>query len=214
VSLPEPYYSEDGITIYCGDCRDVLPGLVAVDLVLTDPPYGLGDKWQGGKRQWPLQYEGGDSLTGVAWDSVRIEGLYELIGTGPACVWGGHLYPLPVSRGWLIWDKKQNDRFSSGQAEPAWTTLDQPIRTFRMSRVEAYCNPRDPKLHPTQKPLDLIKWCLGYFTEAQLIVDPFMGSGTTLVAAKELGRHAIGIEVEEKYCAMAVKRLAQGVLPI
>ncbi len=203
-AIGEPYFRDDAVVIYHADCRDILPLIAKVDLVLTDPPYGIN--WQGGKQHWPLNHGN------VEWDE-RVEGLVDIVTVGrDAIVWGGHLYPLPVRRGWLIWDKKQNDSFSSGQAELAWTTLDQPIRTFRMSQVEAYCDPRDPKQHPAQKPRTLIKWCLQFTPDAQLILDPFMGSGTTLRAAKDLGRKAIGIEIEERYCEIAKRRMAQGVL--
>jgi site-specific DNA-methyltransferase (adenine-specific) len=201
-----PYYEQDGITIWHADCREILP--VTADVLVTDPPYGLGDRWTGGKARWPMHHGQ------MGWDAVPFDGLAELIADTPAVVWGGHLYPLSISRGWLTWDKKQNDEFTSGQAELAWTTLDQPIRTFRMSQVEAYCNPRDPKFHPTQKPIALMKWCLEFFPEVRTVLDPFMGSGTTLVAAKQLGRRAIGIEIEERYCEIAAKRLAQGVLDL
>ena len=123
-------------------------------------------------------------------------------------VWGGNYYNLPPVRGWLAWDKIQEH--SSGHFELAWTDLDIPTRSFRMSRVEAYSKMN--KAHPTQKPVQLMCWCIGLAGNPQSILDPFMGSGTTLVAAKNLGRKAIGIEIEEKYCAIAVDRLRQGVL--
>jgi len=94
------------------------------------------------------------------------------------------------------------------EAELAWTTRDNVIRVFD-------CRRSDPdREHPTQKPLDLMRWCLGFFPEAQTVLDPFMGSGTTLRAAKDLGRKAIGIEIEERYCEIAAKRMAQEVLAL
>jgi site-specific DNA-methyltransferase (adenine-specific) len=206
-----PYYEREGITIYHGDCREILPTLASVDLVLTDPPYGLGDKWNGGggtsKSSWRFNPD-----EAKEWDGDVSEGVPELGALGDAIVWGGNYYAMAPSRSWLIWDKKQNDQFTTGQAELAWTNLDIPVRVFRMSQVEAYCNPADPKLHPTQKPIALIKWCIGFAPDALTLLDPFMGSGTTLRAAKDLGRKAIGIELEERYCEIAAKRLSQEVL--
>jgi hypothetical protein len=110
-------------------------------------------------------------------------------------VWGGNYYHLPPARCWLLWDKKQNDQWTTAQAEMAWTNLDRPVRVFRMSQVEAY-GAMD-KQHPTQKPLKLMTWCIAMTQDDSIatVLDPFMGSGTTLRAAKDLGRKAIGIEL-------------------
>jgi DNA modification methylase len=110
--------------------------------------------------------------------------------------------------GWLIWDKKQSGNFTSGHAEMAWTTLDQPIRAFRMSQVEAYCG-LDKKVHPTQKPLALMVWCLSFLPDSQIILDPFMGSGTTGVACVRTGRRFIGVERESRYFDIACRRIEQ-----
>jgi site-specific DNA-methyltransferase (adenine-specific) len=201
----KPYYQDDAVQIYHGDCREILPGLEPVDLVLTDPPYGLGDLWQGGKEAWPLHHGQ------MSWDAKIVDELPELITIGrQQIVWGGHLYPLPKSRGWFIWDKINcNDKWTSGQAEMAWSNLDRPIRVWRSHSPPPAV--LAAKSHPTQKPVELMSWCLK-FTDGQTILDPFMGSGTTLRAAKDLGRKAIGIEIEEKYCEIAAKRMAQEVL--
>jgi site-specific DNA-methyltransferase (adenine-specific) len=199
----KPYYEENGITIYHGDCREVLPSLPIVDLVLTDPPYGLGDKWQGGKIKWPLHHGQ------MHWDATTSDALIIAIKHGKdAIIWGGHLYPLPQQRGWLVWDKLVRN-FTSGHCELAWTTLDIPIKAFNYAHGQLAS---EGKCHPTQKPLPLIVWCLEFFPDAQTILDPFMGSGTTLRAAKDLGRKAIGIEIEERYCEIAANRLRQEVL--
>lgn len=198
-----PYYNEGGITIYHGDCREVLPHIPPVDLLLTDPPYGLGDKWQGGKAKWPLHHGR------MAWDATTSDALEAAMNHAEhAIVWGGHLYPLPPSRGWLVWDKLVRE-FTSGHCEFAWTTLDQPIRAFNYAHGQLET---EGKFHPCQKPVPLMSWCLRFAPTARTVLDTFMGSGSTLVAAKLAGLQAIGIEQEESDCETAVKRLAQGVL--
>ena len=126
-------------------------------------------------------------------------------------IWGGNYYALPPTRCWFLWDKKQNDQWTTAQAEMAWTNVDRPVRTFRMAQAEAHGGMH--KEHPTQKPIELMTWCVAMTrAEPATILDPFMGSGTTLRAAKDLGRKAIGIEIEERYCEIAARRMGQEVL--
>lgn len=201
----KPYYEDSSVTIYHGDCREILPELPAADLVLTDPPYGIGmgsrpTKWQRGHGEPP-----------VGWDAERPDG--DLIATAlthgsEAIVWGGTFFYLPVSRGWLCWYKPDAPP-SMGAFELAWTSMPMTTRFFSWS-IAATNGER--VRHPSQKPLALMRWCLGFAPEARTILDPFMGSGTTLRAAKDLGRRAIGIELEERYCEIAAQRMAQGVL--
>jgi DNA modification methylase len=197
----EPYYEEPGIVIYNADCRDVLPQLEPVDLVLTDPPYGLNTKMNGGT--WGTAYRRGDMLK---WDYVvSDEDIKKIIKSGlNQIIWGGNNYSLPPSRCWLVWKKPHLPTLSD--VELAWTNFDAPSKV--------YCEKREQHNgHPTAKPLSLMKWCLGFAPDAQTILDPFMGSGTTLVAAKFMGMRCIGIEIEERYCSLAVDRLRQGILP-
>jgi len=124
-----------------------------------------------------------------------------------AVVWGGNYFSLPTTRGWLVWNKPERG-FSLSEAELAWTTRDNVIRVFDCNRSDT------GRQHPTQKPLSLMLWCINLFSNVLTVLDPFMGSGTTLVAAKQLNRRAIGIEIEERYCEIAAKRLMQEVLPL
>ena len=205
--MTKPYYEDSLVRIYHMSCEEWSEELVG--LVLTDPPYGLDDKWAGGgggrKSSWAFKPDEARS-----WDQLSEASLITRWARFPAVIWGGNNYPLPPSRCWFLWDKKQADTFTTGQAEMAWTNLDRTVRIFRMSQVEAYGNM--DKKHPTQKPLSLITWCIEQSRTEGTILDPFMGSGTTLVAAKSLNRHAIGIEVEEKYCEIAALRCQQEVM--
>jgi len=203
----KPYYEEPGITIYHGDCRDILPSLPKVDLVLTDPPYGIADKWKGGKGHgWGRAREQG--IERNEWDQrAPSQAMFDIMRniSRDQIFWGGNYFPLPPSRCWFVFNKPERG-FTLAEAELAWTSKDAVIRVCDCNRSEY------DRVHPTQKPLRLFMWCLQQFEDAQTILDPFMGSGTTLRAAKDLGRKAIGIEIEEKYCEIAVKRLAQEVL--
>ena len=185
-----------------GDCREILPTLPKVDAVITDPPYGLGDKLSttAGVGQWgKLHQEGGHD-----WDQAIPENIAEVIAAGKdAIVWGGNYFDLPPRRGWLLWDKIVRE-FSSGHAEMAWTTLDQPVRSFNYAHAQLAS---EGKEHPTQKPLPLMLWCLSFLPKAQTILDPFMGSGTTGVACANLGRKFIGIEREPTYFDIACRRI-------
>lgn len=201
----KPYYEDSACTIYHGDCRELLPELPKVDLVLTDPPYGVGfaaqpTKWQRRNGQSPEEWDDG---TVLGMDVVASLGKHQI-------VWGGNYYPLGIAKSWLCWYKPDSPP-SMGDFELAWTNIRQPSQLIICSISQT--NP-ERLGHPTQKPLKVMTWCLTFAMDAQLILDPFMGSGTTLRAAKDLGRKAIGIEIEEKYCEIAAKRLAQEVLPI
>ena len=210
---PEPYYDRDGITIYHGDCLEILPHLEPVDLVLTDPPYGIGEaagkNKSRGKKAVARDYGNAD------WDDQPItdELLGMILQAGHrAAIFGGNYYAVPPSSCWLVWDKENSGDFAD--AELAWTNYGKAVRLKRHRWNGMIRKDNEPRYgHPTQKPLEVMRWalltCPG---NPQTILDPFMGSGTTLVAAKLEGRKAIGIELEERYCEIAVKRLAQGVL--
>ena len=210
--MPDPYYSDDYVTLYHGDCREILPALDRPAAIVTDPPYGLAGKMAGGVRKWGLWADetGQRNPDGLTWDAEAPEVVGTLPDLADDCiVWGGNYFPLPPRRGWLVWDKIVRN-FSSGHCELAWTTLDQPVRAYNFAHGELAS---EGKFHPTQKPLTLMMWCIGFLPESTgTVADPFAGSGSTLVAAKRLGRKAIGVELDERYCEIAAKRLAQGVL--
>lgn len=187
--------------LYLADCRDVLPTLPKVDAVVTDPPYGIEGTWSGGSSHgW-----GKLSKEAEAWD-VRPEWLSDWISEIelPSIVWGGNYFALKQSGSWLIWDKIVRE-FTSGHAELAWTNLGKPVRAFNFSHGSLAA---EGKLHPTQKPVPLMKWCIGHLPDkCTTILDPFMGSGTTGVAAVQMGRQFIGIEREPKYFDIACRRI-------
>jgi len=192
----EPYYNEGGITIYNADCREVLPQLKPVDLVLTDPPYGIGIAANPFRQKFEKAAWDNSSPDAALFDFLRAISQSQII-------WGGNYFPLPTSQGFLVWDKQQPEDFSSAMCEFAWMSKQSPAKLFRY-RVVGY-----RKDHPTQKPVALMKWCIRQAGEVFTILDPFMGSGTTLRAAKDLGLKAIGIEIERKYCDIAIERLRQ-----
>ena len=188
-------------TLYLGDCRDVLPTLGKVDAVVTDPPYGLGNiLHRPGPGKWAKFHgEGAPS-----WDTRGFDDIAAIVAAGrDAIIWGGNYYALPPKRGWLLWDKIVRE-FSSGHAEMAWTTLDQPVRAFSYSHGQLAS---EGKYHPTQKPLPVMKWCLAFLPTARTILDPFMGSGTTGVAAVQMQRGFIGIERDPAYFDIACRRI-------
>lgn len=191
-----PYYQDSAVTIYHGDCREWAG---TWEVLVTDPPYGLNLA----TLLWPSRR---GHLEPAAWDSEAAD-LAGLVDHRPACIWGGNYFPLPLSRGWMVW-LKPDAAPSMGDAELAWTNLDQNVRAIIHS-IAATNGER--VAHPTQKPIVVMKWCLAGMPEG-LVFDPFAGSGTTLRAAKDLGRKAIGIEIEERYCEIAARRCAQEVI--
>ena len=189
-------------TLYLRDCMDILPTLPKVDAVITDPPYGLGKRMQGGT--WGAKTEFKEM---VIWDNSppEIKTLLKLINIAEICVfWGGNYYGLPPSRCWLVWDK-QNAVPTMADCEIAWTSLD--ANTKRFSHPVG----RILNGHPSEKPLQLMKWTIETVKANGVILDPFMGSGTTGVAAIQMGRKFIGIEREPKYFDIACQRIEQAV---
>lgn len=201
----QPYYEQDGITIYHADCRDVLPQLQTFDLLMTDPPYGIGATvgiGDTGKRMQRGLNERWD-------DDACCQELLDMCieKCNLSIVWGMNYFCLPPSRKYLVWVKEpyfRNRDFAD--CEIAWCSWDGNAKVFELGW------PREAKLHPTQKPMELILWCIAQAKACETILDTFMGSGTTLRAAKDLGKRAVGIEREERYCEIAARRLAQGVL--
>ena len=214
----KPYYEHAGITIYHGDCREILPTLEA-DAVVTDPPYGMG--WNTDSRRFSGGESGrlGHQGRGQEWGAI--EGDAEPFDPTPllafprVVIFGANHFAsrLPVGTT-LVWVKRKPESFGTflSDAEIAWMKGGHGVYCFEdLSANGAGAN--YPKLHPTQKTVRVMRWCIEKAGGDGTILDPFMGSGTTLRAAKDLGRKAIGIEIEERYCEIAAKRLAQEVLP-
>ena len=214
-----PYYEDDAVTIFHGDCREILPGL-AFDAVVTDPPYGIGyEQTIGTARQWGT-IAGDESDALARW-------VIEAVHPTPMLVFGINHFPtaLPEPGRWICWDKRLServDRMLGAPFELAW--MNGPDKAGFMYRIQhagavnadrGANNANNVKrLHPTQKPVVLFRRLLADHFPTGVILDPFMGSGTTLRAAKDLGRKAIGIELEERYCEAAATRLGQEVLAL
>lgn len=223
----KPYYEDGNCVIYHGDCREILPTLEKVDLLLTDPPYGMN--WNTDSRRfsrpWGRSRRGkGNNHNKVIGDGKPFEPSEFYPFATKHLFWGSNHFANKLPTGTtLVWIKRHPELFGSflSDAEIGWLStgygvyvhykqFPPPLRAMELGGDAA--NPFTS--HPTQKPISLMVWCLGLVPDAQTILDPFMGSGTTLVAAKQLGRKAIGIELEEKYCAIAAHRLCQEYLPL
>ncbi len=194
-------------TLYLGDCREILPTLGKADAVVTDPPYGINYGNSGGFNP---SHGWGPWRANVAWDESRPDrDIFDLmrLHSGDQIIWGGNYFTdfLPPTMRWLIWDKGQRE-FSLADCEMAWCSQQKAARVITYGRGAAV---RDGKEHPTQKPIAVMKWCLGFLPDAETILDPFMGSGTTGVACVKLGRKFIGIEIDEGYFDIACRRISE-----
>jgi site-specific DNA-methyltransferase (adenine-specific) len=217
----KPYYEDGSVTIYHGDCREMAGGLVW-DVVLSDPPWGIGvavdnARFTGGSQTGPRTSVG--ARFAVVGDDAPFDPTPWI--DRPAILWGGHCFAnkLPPSAGWLVWDKRKGlervaEHWPLGEAELAWTNVRGSTRVFRnrwMGLVRG--DERGEHYHPTQKPIVLMRWCIGFLPDG-VILDPFAGAGSTGVAAKEEGRHAVLVEIEERYCEIAARRCSQEVLAL
>lgn len=215
-----PYYKdyERGISIYHGDCRKILPQLKwsypdeSKRLTLTDPPYGIDYDTSHEK------YKNGIARRKVEGDAEEYDPAPILALGGKMIVWGGNCFSarLPNSKSWLVWCKTARDDANIRQSdiELAWTNCVGRSRIFHHLWIGAYkaSESGEKAMHPNQKPVKLLRWCISLVPGISFVIDPYLGSGTTLVAAKLQGKGGIGIEVDERYCETAARRLEQGVL--
>lgn len=215
MSLPKPYYADDSVTLYHGDCYEIAPLIEGVDALITDPPYGMA---------YNADRSGGTSRGSKLWrDKPTIRGDAAPFDPTPflahplVVLWGANWFSsrLPDNAGWIVWDKTPRGRkegFIASDCEVAWTNRGNTVAKFSLQWGGEACN-GEPRLHPTQKPVALMRWILDKYTKPDdLILDPFMGSGPLARAAKDLGRRYIGIECEEQYIRAAADRCRQEVL--
>jgi len=220
--MVKPYYQDSAVTIYHGDCREILPTLNQVDLVITDPPYGI-DFVKSNKHL--KDYHGNDRVWANIKNDSDVPDLSLVFVAGiHVVVFGANYFPsiLPHRGRWIVWDKRVTERADNLLGSPfeiAWTNRTSGYDwIFRIQHggvinADSYGKNNLPRFHPTQKPVRLFKAIIQKFKDnPQTILDPFMGSGTTLRAAKDLNKKAIGIEIEEKYCEIAALRMSQEVL--
>lgn len=211
-----PYYDDGSCVIYHGDCRDIVGGLPDVGAVVTDPPYGINWVPRVNHRGDDQVWMDDETFDPRPWLEIGTDHLF----------WGAPYFAdkLPVSESWLTWVKRpvhmdfSGDTRSYSTTELAW--CDFGVKSAFIVHVwdggrRAGAQENRSFCHPSQKPVEVMRWCLERTplnSHADIVLDPFMGSGTTLRAAKDLGRKAIGIEISERYCEIAAKRLAQEVL--
>ena len=195
-------------TLYLGSCEDILPTLPKVDAVVTDPPYGIGEaagKSKTRKGLGPTIDYGNDDwdsepISQEIMDMVRAAGRWNII-------FGGNYYAFPPTSCWLVWDKENGDN-DFADCELAWTNLPKAVRRIKfMWNGMLRANGEQRGDHPTQKPIGVMKWCISHLPKGDTILDPYCGSGTTGVAAVQMGRQFIGIEREHKYFDIACKRI-------
>lgn len=203
-----------------GDCLEVMRGWPdkCIDLVLTDPPYGIGESNEKNQTRSVLAVP--KDFGHYDWDDnpATAEQIAELRRVSKhQVIFGGNFFALPPSSCWLVWDK-DNGENDFADCELAWTSFGTAVRRLRwrwQGMLQEDMSNKEYRVHPTQKPLALMRWVISkYSDEGALILDPFAGSGTTLVAAKQLGRKYIGIEISEKYVAICKERLKQEQLPL
>lgn len=212
-----PYYEESGVTIYNADCREVLPSLSTVDAVITDPPYGMSYR-SGANSSNSISSTGKRFTDSIIGDDGPFDPTPWI--AWPAAFTGAQWFydRLPAGGSIHTWNKRGDYKpLDQADADQIWCSVRKPSRILGLvwRGLCRHSEHLDPIVHPTQKPVELMAWMMVELCdvpEGALVLDPFMGSGTTLRAAKDLGRKAIGIEIEERYCEIAANRLRQEVL--
>ncbi len=205
------WQSDDGaIRLYRADCRDVLPELKGIDAVVTDPPYGIGHPCDFANRGRGALAQCRDYAP--VHDDDRPFDPAPLLNYPKAVIWGGNYFAdkLPPSSGWLIWDKERPDTLDQATCELAWTNCVKGARRFRhLWNGMMKASERGETYHPTQKPVALFEWILAlpWLSDCVTILDPYMGSGPCGVACVKTGRKFIGVEIDEGYFSIAVKRI-------
>lgn len=205
-----PCTCKDRQTIIHGDCREVLPLLDPVDLVLTDPPYGMD--YQSARRiKWQRKNK-------IAGDDAFPLWLFDLKPAVAMCVFcrWDNLYELPHPKSFIVWDKGRHSmgdlNHEFGRQWEGIAFYPGPVHEFKHRPVDVLrvpCVPANHLLHPNEKPVSVWKPLIECHA-GSVVLDPFLGSGTTLRACKDLGRRGIGIEIEERYCEIAANRLKFG----
>jgi site-specific DNA-methyltransferase (adenine-specific) len=240
-----PYYDADGVTIYCADALDVLPGLCGVGIVVTDPPYSSGGAFRGdrvrgvvakyvntGTLAYRPDFAGDtrDQRSYLAWCALWLNACRQASVSGAPVAVFTDWRQLPTTtdavqaggwtwRGIAVWEKgfgrPNPSGFSNAAEYVVWGSNGPAAEGDYPAGVFECPSPRgDAKVHVAEKPEPVMRWLLRLAPSGALVLDPFMGSGTTLRAAKDLGLPAIGIDADERYCEIAAKRLAQGVLDL
>lgn len=210
----KPYYEHAGITIYHGDCREILPTL-EFDWIATDPPYGI-DHPTNYRSRGRSKLAACRNYEPVRGDNEPFDPAWLLALNKPTILWGANHFceQLPGTSGWIVWDKERPHELDQATAELAWTNFVKGVRVFRHLWHGMLRASNDTLVHPTQKPEALHKWCFALrWCPDGIGADPYMGSGSFLKASKDAGRKAIGIELSERYCEIAAKRMSQEVLP-
>lgn len=207
----------EGVELYLGDCLEILPTLVRADALVSDPPYGIAFAHGGNDRsgigggRYATKFAG----VSIVGDSAPFDPAPLLSLADTVILWGGNHFAnaLPPSASWFVWDKRAASHHTNDFAdcEMAWTNRKGVARVFRhqWDGMMKASERGEPRCHPTQKPVELMRWCLQQVPDAKTIIDPYMGSGTTGVAAVRGGLKFIGIEIDPGYFEVACKRIAE-----
>lgn len=207
----------EGIELYLGDCRDILPTLGKADALVSDPPYGIAfahggnDRSGIGKGKYATKF----AKVSIVGDGEPFDPTPLLPLADTVILWGGNHFAnaLPPSASWFIWDKRAASHHTNDFAdcEMAWTNRKGVARVFRhqWDGMMKASERGEPRSHPTQKPVELMRWCLQQVPDARTIIDPYMGSGTTGVAAVKCGLKFVGIEIEPSYFEIACRRISE-----